>query len=115
VNRAETERLLRRRRDLTGESFNDGTVDAWASVLADVDYGLAVVALERAAPNGRVTIASLFQHLTHHTPRSRSHTDPIGAGGCRECGGVGFRVVEVDTDAWGQNVDRYGPCRTCRP
>jgi hypothetical protein len=108
MNRRETEQLLRRRRDLTGESLNDGTVDAWTEALADTDFSAAMKAVVAAArTHDRVSVGALIGALAR--PQRRSHTDPIGAAGCPECDGLGLAPIDD-----GDGVIRYRRCRRCR-
>lgn len=66
MNTAETTALLRVRRDLTGETFNDGTVTAWRDALADWQLPAVRTALVAAArEHQRVTVA----HVTERLPR----------------------------------------------
>jgi hypothetical protein len=109
MNRGQTEQLLRRRRDLTGESLNDGTVDAWREALAETDFAAAMKAIVSAArTHDRVSVGALMEAL----PRAqrRSHTDPIGAAGCPGCDGLGLAPIND-----GDGVIRYRRCPRCRP
>jgi hypothetical protein len=60
----EARALLVLRRDLTGESFNDGTIWAWHDALGGDPITIVRPALLRAArKSGRVTIAALVAEL----------------------------------------------------
>jgi hypothetical protein len=69
MNIQQTTALLRMRRDLTGESFNDGTIEAWTEALADTDAHHVHKALIAAARiYQRVTIAHIYSHLPPRPP-----------------------------------------------
>jgi hypothetical protein len=105
----EWRRLMLLRRELTGETFNDGTLDAWDKAHPTVGYVSARSAMTAAAKgHDRVTL----HHFTDALPTSprRPHTDPIGTTGCAECDGTGFSPRPDEA-----GVIRYGPCATCRP
>jgi hypothetical protein len=64
-----TTALMRLRRELTGESFNDGTIEAWCEALAGQQPDQVRKALVTAARvHKRVTVADIFTHLP---PRTR--------------------------------------------
>lgn len=105
-----TRNLLIRRRELTGETFNDHTIKSWGDLLADVDYNDAVAALNKAATEQeRVNVRHLHEHMPR---RPRPEQRPtIGDTDCTDCeDGTGFIPF---SDRYG--TIRYMPCPTCRP
>jgi hypothetical protein len=109
MNPDATRNLLIRRRELTGESFNDHTIQSWQDLLKGADYRDAVEALNTAATqHERVNARHLHEHLPGNTRPARQPT--VGMPDCLECEAVGFSGF----------VDNYGtrrmaPCATCRP
>jgi hypothetical protein len=107
MNPDATRNLLIRRRELTGESFNDHTIQSWQDLLKGTDYRDAVEALNTAATqHERVNARHLHEHLPGNTKPARQ----AGMPGCLECDAAGFSDF----------VDNYGtrrtaPCATCRP
>lgn len=64
MTRNEAVDLLKRRRELTGESFNDGTVDAWADALKPWTLDQCRQALTVVArSNARVVVGALVERL----------------------------------------------------
>jgi len=86
MDTADTLIALRIRRDLTGESFNDGTIEAWADAL---DYWpltevrRAITAAARA--HNRVSVAQVVEHLP---PRAALPTTPLDK--CELCDATGW-------------------------
>ncbi len=85
MNRAEATSLLRLRRELTGETFNDGTLDAWLRACASTDPHEAQHAMTEAARAGRVTLASFTERLPKHA--SAGDAVPVR---CELCSGSGW-------------------------
>jgi hypothetical protein len=84
MNRAETEALLRLRRDLTGETFNDGTVNAWGQALDGWSYAQTSTAVTVASRlHGRVNVSHVVEQLPAHErqqARDQHSTSCICAG-----------------------------------
>jgi hypothetical protein len=87
VNIDETSAVLRVRRDLTGESFNDGTIAAWCEALGawpGSTVRTAVIAACRDHQRVAVAhVAALLPQLAH-----RSSGPPIACELCDGCGTV---------------------------
>lgn len=104
-----TRNLLLRRRELTGEQFNDATVKSWGDLLRNVEYQAAVEALNHAVvEHERVNARHLHEHLPAQ-PR-REQRPSIGASDCPECDATGFSQV-IDQ----HGTRRMAACATCRP
>lgn len=74
MNTDDTLIALRLRRELTGESFNDGTIEAWTAALDYwqlADVRTAIVKASRTNP--RVTVPHVIEHLPHR-PRPGTST-----------------------------------------
>lgn len=80
--------ILRIRRDLTGESFNDGTIEAWCEALnswSPVEARTALIAAARE--HTRVGIA----HVSERLPRRSTPSIPPAR--CELCDGTGWISV----------------------
>ena len=91
----EAARILRIRRDLTGEQFNDGTVEVWREALHDwspVEVRAAVIAASRE--HERVTVAHVTKRLS---PRTKQSHDEAHSLSCI-CAGRGWIEVEQRDD-----------------
>lgn len=117
MTRDEWEQVFIVRRERTGESFNATTMREYHDEFPKLTVGDGIIAMRRAAmalPSGERTItmrrfADALPEREHDQPK-RVHSDPLGASGCRECGGTGLSTM-VDADG----ATRYDKCRTCRP
>lgn len=97
----ETRALLITRRDLTGESFNDGTIDAWHTALERFDRVDCRLALSEAAQRtDHVHIRDMIEQL----PKREPEPEPIPTR-CELCGGDGWRSIN--------GREAHNP-RTCR-
>lgn len=69
MTRDEVRKLLVMRRDLSGETFNDGTIDAWSTALAGWGYDAARQALVKAtSSHDRVTVYAVAEQRRQHRP-----------------------------------------------
>jgi hypothetical protein len=94
MNRTETAELLRTRRELSGGTYNDDTIDVWHEALAGWTYSEVRNALVRASrQHSRVTIASVVEHL-----RPLPANTPEGHARSCICQGRGFIEVEQRDD-----------------
>lgn len=87
MNTDETSAVLRVRRDLTGESFNDGTIAAWCEALGGWPGTVVRTALIAACrDHQRVAVA----HVAALLPQINRRTDapPIACELCDGCGTV---------------------------
>jgi hypothetical protein len=85
MNADETTAVLKIRRDLTGETFNDGTIGAWTLALGSwplVQVRTALIAAAREA--NRVNVAHVVDRLPQ---RSRLTAPPTS---CELCDGTGW-------------------------
>jgi len=90
MTRDETRHLLLIRRELTGEPFNDGTIDAWHRALAHDRVVDVRTALDRAArEHHRVTIAHIAERLPSRAPNT-APTGPAIDPHCTICGDTGL-------------------------
>jgi len=99
MNTNETTELLRIRRELTGESFNDRTVQTWNEALKSWttdQVRLAIVAASLA--HQRVTVAHVVELLPEHKPNRPSNRHSRQC----LCGGTGWVTVieRNDHEAW---------------
>jgi hypothetical protein len=103
MDRDETRKALVVRRNLTGDGFDDTTVDAWAALLHDDVLADVLAAMTKARRDGRrhVTIGDLIEFLPVRPTSTRAH--PITC----ECGGEGLLSEEV--------TDPRGTYRVWRP
>lgn len=91
MNQTETGDLLRLRRELTGTTWNDETIAAWAQALKDQDYDACRTALLTAAQTDRkITVAHVVEQLPRH---ARVERDDRHARTCI-CDGRGWIEVE---------------------
>lgn len=85
VNTQDTLIALKVRRDLTGESFNDGTIAVWTEALAPWPMPTVRKAIINAAKeHNRVTIAHIVGRLPQRTPPT-THLEH-----CELCDGTGW-------------------------
>lgn len=90
MNRDEAKDILRRRLDLTGDTFNQSMLDTWAEQLAHIDYGEAVVALTRTATNhGHVRWHDFHAELKAHQAGKTNRSDETFD--CQLCQGTGWK------------------------
>lgn len=85
MNNTEAGELLRLRRALTGGTYNDETIAAWAEALAGDDYEQCRAALIKAAlTEKKITVAHVVEHLPKRasSPARRIH--------CELCDGTGL-------------------------
>lgn len=96
MNREQTKDLLRRRLDLTGDTFGESMLDTWHGQLADVDYGEAVVAMNRTATkHGHVRWHDFHAELAaHQHAKIDRHT--VDQFDCALCGGTGWKDAGPD-------------------
>lgn len=83
MNTEDTTSLLRIRRDLTGESFNDGTIDVWCEALAGwplTECRTAIIAAAR--DHQRVTVRHVVEQLPPPAREWTRREEPI----CIRCG-----------------------------
>lgn len=91
MNTDDTANILRIRRDLTGEQFNDGTVTGWTLALKEwpkVEVRDAVIAASRA--HERVTVAHVVDLLTPMPDRPKDQRHALSC----ICAGRGWIEVE---------------------
>lgn len=105
MNRADTTNILRLRRELTRESFNDGTVDAWTDALRSWTPTQVRAAINASALEGtqHITVPHVVAHLPTQqrptTPTRDITPDPH----CQTCDGTGI-----------DRLDDNGPGYACR-
>lgn len=88
MNLDETTAALRIRRDLTGESFNDGTITAWCEALGSWPMTeIRTAVIDAARQHQRVTVAHVHERLPQ---RTRTTTPPPR---CEMCEGSGWVSV----------------------
>ena len=86
MDTADTLVALRLRRDLTGESFNDGTIEAWADALDHWTLTDVRKAITKAArTHTRITVAGVVEQLP---PRTRLPDTPLDH--CELCDNTGW-------------------------
>jgi hypothetical protein len=86
MNTDEATVMLRLRRDLTGESFNDGTVAAWSEALgAWPTAAVRVAIVDAARGHQRVSVAHVVERLPARA--RRPDTPPVH---CELCAGTGL-------------------------
>jgi hypothetical protein len=74
MTRTDCRLLLIRRRELTGETFNDGTIDAWTETFPALTLDVALTTMGRAArTRDRVTVHAFTEALP---PRPLATTEP---------------------------------------
>jgi hypothetical protein len=89
MNVDETTNALKVRRDLTGESFNDGTITAWCEALGAWPIAKVRTAIVAAArEHQRVTVAHVVDHLPQ---QARPPATPPAQ--CVLCDGSGWVSV----------------------
>lgn len=113
MNRDETKALLQRRHRLAGHSFNEAVLDTWAERLAGVDYGAAVVAMNRAcdkATGPYVNWQDFKAHLDAHLRDRVDRHAEMAALDCELCGGTGWQPDGRDE----HGRSRLAPCTTHR-
>jgi hypothetical protein len=90
MNQTETAELLRTRRGLTGETYNDDTVAAWRDALDGQDYEACRTAvINSSKTEKRITVAHVVAQLPRHErPNDRNHSVAC------ICSGRGW--IEVD-------------------
>lgn len=77
MNRDDAKKVLVRRRDLTGEQFNDGTIDAWLSALNGHTCRAVLEAVADAArEHERVNVHHVAERLPA-THRPVTPTEPV--------------------------------------
>jgi len=96
MNRTETAEVLHRRRNLTGVTYNDDTVDAWQAAFADQDFVTVMAALVAASQvEKRITVAHVFERMaTRRAPDPHETAHPESC----MCGGHGWVEVELHDD-----------------
>lgn len=112
MNHDEARRLLAMRRDLTRETFNDSTVDAWQRVFVAFDYATAERAMINAASAGlgHVAVADLFAYLPKRPMATTSERTSVHPLNC-VCGGEGLLSEMVpDRLRPGQLYKVWRPC-----
>lgn len=113
-----TRNLLLRRRELTGETFNDQTVSSWHKLLEHIDYPDAVNALTQAATqHERINARHLHEHLPSTSrPPTPSPTRDQGCD-CRgaEPGLPQGRICEMHRRTGLDAIARIRAQRTARP
>ena len=115
MNRDEVRTFMIRRRDLTGETFNDGTLDVWTQALASWRYADALQALITAAVASKTVrladvVAARPRAPAEPTPpyepyppgtRTDRASDPVAVAAVRHgiARGILERTGEPPTDA----------------
>lgn len=113
MTRDETETILRNRRALTGQTYDDDMIDLWDEALAEWTYRETRDAMLHAArTERRVSIAQLIEHLP--APRPRPITEP-----CDLCGGDGLVRSDVHDPRYCRRTPDHPDCacsdyRPCR-
>jgi hypothetical protein len=116
VNNQDTITALKIRRDLTGESFNDGTIDAWTEALDPWTPSQVRTAMITAAKtHHRVTVAQVVELLpTPVTPAPL--TPPLHCEACDDTGWVDnpHHHSRLCTDHTTCHCHGVTPCRCSR-
>jgi len=105
MNTDETITALRVRRDLTGESFNDGTVGAWTEALRPWPMPTVCSAVVAAArQHKRVAVADVVERLPQRTREAPPRH-------CELCDGTGW--VDAPPRVWPdeRTSTQVQPCR----
>jgi hypothetical protein len=96
MTRTEIVNVLQTRRDLTGENFNDGTVDAWRAALDGWTFRQVIDAVTTAARvHQRVVVAHVVAELP---PRTMADTADTAHRPTCMCEGHGWVQVEQHDD-----------------